>query len=183
MSIQPLSDDAVLPLAERLANTPRVRNARPSGVSRADCVQDLCLYLLRERGRYDHDPVPYLSWLCRKAVGCLQDQYQRERRQPVGLYGARPGGLVEGGSGARVVTSMVDEDWAERLDEMIDLRDCIARLPDSQRRVAEAVFLEHRRQKDVAADLGVKEAAVSRMLKRAKDTLRSMLCGDRLSPP
>ena len=65
----------------------------------------------------------------------------------------------------------------ERLLERVDLRSAISELPEKEQKVIALRFFHGMTQCDCARVLGVSQVQISRLERRAMDTLRSLLCG------
>lgn len=69
-------------------------------------------------------------------------------------------------------------DAAERVDLAQRVREALARLDEREQRVLTELYFEHRSMTDVAAEMGVNKATISRVHRRAVETLREQFCPD-----
>lgn len=67
------------------------------------------------------------------------------------------------------------DEVAEREDRRMTIQAALDRLPETQRFVTQRVYLDGYTQAEVAAELGVSQPAVSKMLDRAKTALARLL--------
>jgi RNA polymerase sigma factor (sigma-70 family) len=159
-------------MARRIAR--RVKAPKPLATA-ADVYQEVWVKLaeLTRPGVYEADPasatVPYERWLYTRALGDTRDAFKTEfRRQSparrVRVFSA-PGGECFGRNDVPV----------EPAADPLMIRDAVARLPENQRAVVDAIYFRGRTQQQVAAARGTTQAAVSYMLKRALNNLRELV--------
>ena len=69
-------------------------------------------------------------------------------------------------------TKNTDEQWIER----IALREAMARLAEREKRILSLRFFDGKTQMEVASEVGISQAQVSRLEKNAITTLRKAIC-------
>lgn len=112
----------------------------------------------------------FTTWLHRIAVNKAIDRYRARRATPephetiTRLAEAAPAAEVENQHQA-----------LERRESALSLRDCLARLPDSQRQALTMFYFEDQEVARIACALGTTEQAVRSLLKRGKQSLRTLI--------
>jgi RNA polymerase sigma-B factor len=148
-----------LPLVHGIA-----RRFASSGEQLDDLVQAGSIGLIKAVDRFDPDRGPSLAAFAAPVIeGEIRHHLRRRRRHatretaepPDGLDGGTPG---EGQSEARLALA---PGWQA--------------LPDRERRLLELRFFEDRTQAQIASELGISQAHVSRLLRAALDRLRAGL--------
>ncbi|MGH1559734.1 RNA polymerase sigma factor [Caulobacter segnis] len=79
------------------------------------------------------------------------------------------------GGGARPPRSRTVHQALERRESALSLRDCLARLPDSQRQALTMFYFEDQDVARIACVLDTTEQAVRSLLKRGKQSLRTLI--------
>ena len=112
----------------------------------------------------------FTTWLHRIAVNKAIDRYRSRRATPQShetitrLAEAAPAAEVENQHQA-----------LERRETAVSLRDCLARLPDSQRQALTMFYFEDQDVARIARALDTTEQAVRSLLKRGKQSLRTLI--------
>ena len=134
-----------------------------------ELAQDVFAEAWLGRGRFRGDPGDERAvgrWLAGIAVNLLRAaRRRRAKREP------RLGDAGRDGGSAPMVESAEDP-GAERLRR---LREAIEELPERERAVVQAFYLEETSTARVAALLGTSERAVEGLLRRARERLRERL--------
>lgn len=160
-------------------------------VEYADARQEAMLHILQlwSPGIYEQsvaarkDPtVPFEAWLHTTALGRTRDSFKQEYRHRktrvvvIPMHRMHPSDPGPNLRGERpLAAEPTDDDPVERADEAEAVRHAVARLPGKQRFVVSAIYLESRTQAEVAAELGVSQPAVSRILSRGLAALKEKL--------
>lgn len=149
----------------------------------SDLVQEVLIEADRRLDDYLREPpLPFYPWLRQLARDRLADAYRRhvraarrnvtrEEANPLGLPGSSAAALVE-----RLLASGVGPSEAARRQETKErVRAALARLSEQDREVLALRHLEQLSAREVAAILGLSEAAVKSRALRAMQRLRELL--------
>jgi RNA polymerase sigma-70 factor, ECF subfamily len=134
----------------------RVRNRNDA----EDVTSEVFRHALANLPKFEWREVPFKAWLMRIATNVLNDRWHvlaRERGNPV--------------AGEPSVSS-------EHIEHRAALFELVERLPPDQQRVIIMRFVEQKRLRDIARELGRSEGAVKQLQFRAMETLRAQM-GDR----
>ncbi len=83
--------------------------------------------------------------------------------------------VAGGDDGATLADTLGDTDAGPSLvDDRALVADLLGRLPDRERRIVELRFFADKSQRDIADELGMSQMHVSRLLRRALETLRPL---------
>jgi RNA polymerase sigma-70 factor (ECF subfamily) len=152
----------------------------------SDVVQEVLAEASRRLDDYVRDrPLPFYPWLRQIAADRLADAHRRHvqaGRRSVGREATAAAGLPEGSALAlaqRLVAPATGPSEAARREELRGrVRAALAALPERDREVLVLRYLEQLPARDVAAVLGVTEAAVKSRALRAAQRLRGLLGGE-----
>jgi RNA polymerase sigma-70 factor (ECF subfamily) len=149
----------------------------------SDIVQDVLAQADRRLDEYLRErPLPFYPWLRQLASDRLADAYRRHvraaRRSVTREEGNQPG--LPGSSAAELADQLLASGLgpsaaARRQEAKERVRAALARLAESDREVLALRHLEQLSAPEVAAVLGVSEAAVKSRALRAMQRLRSLL--------
>lgn len=134
-----------------------------------DVAQEAFVAAWRARATWTQE-ARFTTWLHRITVNKAIDRYRARRAIPEShetitrLAEAAPAGDVENQHQA-----------LERRERAISLRDGLARLPDSQRRALTMFYFEDQDVARIARALDTTEQAVRSLLKRGKQSLRTLI--------
>jgi len=126
-----------------------------------DLTSEVFHQALRNLARFEWRGVPFAAWLYRIAGNAVVDRSQRVGREvPISADTDEIG--------------IEDRNLAE-IDERARLADCVDALPADQRRVVAMRFMEEKRIREVAGQLGRSEGAVKQLQFRALENLRECM--------
>jgi RNA polymerase sigma-70 factor (ECF subfamily) len=132
----------------------RVRNREET----EDLTSEVFHQALANLPRFEWRGVPFAAWLYRIAAYAIAD-----RRRRLGRESGNP------------VRDEPSKDETEEMERRALLFSLVRELPDEQRRVIEARFIEGRRTREIAAELGRSEGAVKQLQFRALQSLRARM--------
>jgi RNA polymerase sigma-70 factor (ECF subfamily) len=150
---------------------------RRGGLDREE-AQDLLqqTFLIVWRSRLDFDPArPFRPWITTIALNLKRDLLRRRRRSPVEPSGGETGDRDT--RGASAIDQASRPPRQERLVQARELREAVARLPESRRAVVELHWLAGLSMAEVGAALGTSTGAVKVRAHKAYAQLRAMLRG------
>ena len=160
-------------------------DARPRGrVEPSDVVQQTLLEAHAQKQQFQGDEADYLAWLRRVLANNLRDAWKALRRGKRDIARERSLDAAVEQSSARIVGWLAANQSspsrrAIRAEEMLQLADALALLPDAQR---EAIVLHHLQGWtlcDVASQMGRGEPAVAGLLHRGLKKLRELMATPR----
>jgi RNA polymerase sigma-70 factor (ECF subfamily) len=134
----------------------------------ADVAADTFAAALAAAGRFDPARGGAGSWLLQIALNKLADAHRRGDAERRAHERAGPPPLAAAGEAARV-------DELLSLPGAGDAGPLLATLPDEQRRAVEARVVEERGYDEIAAELGLSQAAARQRVSRGLTTLRTRL--------
>ena len=122
-----------------------------------DLTSEVFQSALANLGKFQWRGAPFAAWLYRMAAHAIADRWQQSRRE-VGevLPESLPGGVEE----------------IERRAMLFQLVD---HLPEDQRRVVIARFVEQKRIQEIAEEMDRSEGAIKQLQFRALETLRAQM--------
>jgi len=130
-----------------------------------DITADVFHQALEHLPKFEWRGVPFAAWLYRIAANAIADHGRRQAR--------------EGGDAPAEAAGQPSGPAAEPDLEAIERRAAIYRLvrelPEDQRRVVVARFVEERRVGEIAAAMGRSEGAIKQLQFRALETLRARM--------
>ena len=153
-------------------------DARPrSRVEPSDIVQQTLLEAYAQKQQFQGDETAYLAWLRRVLANNLRDAWKALRRGKRDVARERSLEADVDQSSARIAHWLAADQSspsrrAIRAEEMLQLADALALLPDAQREAIVLHHLEGWTLHDVAAQLGRGEPAVAGLLHRGLRKLR-----------
>ena len=109
--------------------------------------------------RYEWRGAPFAAWLYRMAANAVADHYHEK---------AREGDFPQ---------AEVPDNVAADAERRAALSQCVNRLPKEQRRVIVMRFVEQRRIREIAEELGKSEGAIKQLQWRAVQNLRAQMHG------
>jgi RNA polymerase sigma-70 factor (ECF subfamily) len=119
-----------------------------------DLTSEVFQQALANLGRFEWRGVPFAAWLFRIAANAIADRWKQSGREAPAEAAAEPAGL----------------DGTERRAMLFKLVDS---LPDDQRTVIVARFVEQKSTREIARELGRTEGAIKQLQFRALQTLRA----------
>lgn len=112
----------------------------------------------------------FTTWLHRIAVNKAIDRYRSRRATP------EPHEAIARLAEAAPTAEVENQHQAlERRESALSLRDCLARLPDTQRQALTMFYFEDQDVARIARALDTTEQAVRSLLKRGKQSLRTLI--------
>jgi RNA polymerase sigma-70 factor (ECF subfamily) len=123
-----------------------------------DLTSEVFRRALRGLPRFEWRGVPFGAWLMRIAQNAVVDRWQRAK--------AREHAFRES-----VSEDVVDD----QLERRIGLFGLVRSLPQDQRRVVEARFVERKTIREIAGEMGRSEGAVKQLQFRALESLRARM--------
>jgi len=155
--------------------------ARPrSRVEPSDIVQQTLLDAHARKPAFQGDEVAYLAWLRQVLANNLRDAWKALRRGKRDIARERPLDAAVDESSARITCWLASDQSspsrrAIRAEDMLQLADALALLPDAQR---EAIILHHLQGwtlHEVALQMERGEPAVAGLLHRGLKKLRELM--------
>ena len=123
-----------------------------------DLTSEVFHHALANLGRFEWRGAPFAAWLFRIASNAIADRWQRAARE-------RGNPAPEAGA---------DTEFAA-VERRATLFQLVRKLPDDQRRVIVARFVEQRSIREIAQELGRTEGAVKQLQFRALENLRARM--------
>ncbi|ADG08935.1 RNA polymerase sigma factor [Caulobacter segnis] len=134
-----------------------------------DIAQEAFVAAWRAKDNWTPD-ARFTTWLHRIAVNKAIDRYRRRRATP------EPNDVITRLADAAPSAPVEDQQQAlERRESARSLRDCLQRLPDSQRQALTLYYFEDLDVGRIAGVLDTTEQAVRSLLKRGKQALRLLI--------
>jgi RNA polymerase sigma-70 factor, ECF subfamily len=125
-----------------------------------DITADVFHHALENLGTFEWRGAPFAAWLIRIAAHRIIDRWRSTARE----------------SGNPIVDDPKDERM-EDLEQRAALFQLVKRLPEDQRRVVVARFVEEKSIREIAQELGRSEGAVKQLQFRALEKLRASVEG------
>lgn len=147
------------------------------GATAEDLASTVFMGAVKGIGSYKYQGQPLLAWLyriARNVVGSHQRSMFRERNLNLHAVLGLPSRVFGAGDGAVEAVAPTTADPGAGVEGM-DLREALARLPQTQREVLVFKFFVGMDAKEIASVLGKEPAAVYSLQARALDTLRRRL--------
>ncbi len=160
-------------------------DARPSSrVEPSDIVQQTLLEAHAQKQQFQGDEADYLAWLRRVLANNLRDAWKALRRGKRDIARERSLDAAVEQSSARIAGWLAADQpspsqRAIRAEDMLQLADALALLPDAQREAIVLHHLEGWTLHDVAAQMGRGEPAVAGLLHRGLKKLREQIATPR----
>lgn len=142
-----------------------------------DLASTVFLGAVKGIGSYKYQGQPLLAWLyriARNVVSSHQRSMFRQRNLNLNAVLHLPGRVFGAGDGAVEAVAAATADPVAGVEGM-DLREALAKLPQTQREVLVFKFFVGMDAKEIASVLGKEPAAVYSLQARALDTLRRRL--------
>lgn len=128
-----------------------------------DVTAEVFHQALRNLGHFQWRGVPFAAWLLRIAANALVDRWQRAAK---GVEVPAEDGQIENEAGE---SDTADVERRAMLFQLVD------RLPSDQRLVVVRRFVDQKRIREIAGELGRSEGAVKQLQFRALETLRDQM--------
>lgn len=123
-----------------------------------DITSEVFHQALAKIGEFEWRGAPFAAWLFRMAANAVTDRFRRSRRESKEL-----------------VTDPADEKTAQDIERRAVLFELVESLPADQRRVVMLRFVEQKKIREIARELGRTEGAVKQLQFRALENLRARL--------
>lgn len=147
------------------------------GTTAEDLASTVFMGAVKGIGSYKYQGQPLLAWLyriARNVVGSHQRSMFRQRNLNLNAVLGLPGRVFGAREGEAEAVAAAAADPGAGVEGM-DLREALARLPQTQREVLVFKFFVGMDAKEIASVLGKEPAAVYSLQARALDTLRRQL--------
>jgi RNA polymerase sigma-70 factor, ECF subfamily len=128
-----------------------------------DLTSEVFHQALANLKRFEWRGIPFAAWLFRIAANLISDRWQRSGRE---VY-----------DDSQIESAQVDPAEIEDVERRATLFRLVGTLPDEQRRVVVARFVEEKSIKEVAREIHKTEGAVKQLQFRALTNLRARMEG------
>jgi RNA polymerase sigma-70 factor, ECF subfamily len=132
----------------------------PSREEAEDITSEVFHQALAKIGGFEWRGAPFAAWLFRIAANAITDRWRTTGRESNEL-----------------VADPADESTAKDIERRALLFELVESLPDDQRRVVTMRFVEQKKIREIAQELGRTEGAVKQLQFRALENLRARLEG------